>query len=302
MREAKPSITALVTAFLRGYHAQHAAEPVFDDRLVMQLLSAEQRRFLADNLASAVDFFAEEGDLRCDHEAALAAVVRSQAPVGLSRARYAEEILESAIKCGASQYVILGAGLDTFAFRRPDLIARLAVIELDLPATQDYKRRRLAEIAWSLPEGLHFVACDLANEGLKAALDRSPYDSGRRTFFSWLGVTYYLPVEASLATLRSIAQLAPPGSAVVFDFLDREALEPGKAGPGVQRMQMAAARSGEPMQGGFDPERLAQELAKVGLRRREQLAPSDIEQRYFAAGDTGCHAREQVHFAWAEVG
>ena len=108
----------------------------------------------------------------------------------LSRARYTEDTLEKAIRQGVKQYIILGAGMDTFAFRRPDLMERLEVFEIDHPATQEFKLHRLAELGWKHPAKLHFIPIDFTKESLVTALTRSSsYDPKVKSLFSWLGVT-----------------------------------------------------------------------------------------------------------------
>jgi hypothetical protein len=138
----------------------------------------------------------------------------------LARARYVEDSLFEALAHGAHQYVIIGAGLETLAFRRPDLQDQLQVIEIDHPATQAFKRARLANAGLVAPSNLYFAAADLERERLAKALDRTPYDPAAPTFFAWPGVTAYLTRQAIFETLRSIADLAAPGSRLVFDYLE----------------------------------------------------------------------------------
>ena len=113
---------------------------------------------------------------------------------------------------GTEQYVILGAGLDTFAFRHREMLPKLQVFEIDHPSTQADKRRRIAAAGWQEPAGLHWVPLDFRTQDLVAALTNSPYDLHKQTFFSWLGVTYYLEHTQVLATLQAMAGLAPAGS------------------------------------------------------------------------------------------
>jgi O-methyltransferase involved in polyketide biosynthesis len=101
--------------------------------------------------------------------------------------------------------------------------------------------------------------------------------------------------------LRSIAGIAPAGSAIVFDYLDTDAFVPERAAVRVKRMQEAVRRSGEPMQTGFDPSTLAADLARIGLRLQENLSPAEIQDRYFQGRTDGYRAFEHVHFAWAVV-
>jgi methyltransferase (TIGR00027 family) len=303
MGHSKASFTALSSAFARAYHATHDSPKIFDDPLAEQLIAPEEVAAFERNLAEALGFFdPEAAAARPDPQTALARVMQTMvAPITLSRARYAEDLLETAIQQGTQQYVILGAGLDTFAFRRPDLLQRLHVFELDHPATQADKQRRIADAGWYVPERLHFVPIDFTQGDLQSALRRLPIDPRAPTFFSWLGVTYYLAREVVFDTLRSLASLGPRGSFVVFDYLDAEAFVPEKAPRRVRLMQLAAERASEPMQTGLDPSSLAAALAGVGLTLREHFGPEQIQARYFAHRNDGYRAFEHVHFAAAAV-
>jgi O-methyltransferase involved in polyketide biosynthesis len=142
---------------------------------------------------------------------------------------------------------------------------------------------------------------DLARESLASALLRSSFDPGAPTFFSWLGVTYYLPRTAVFDTLRAISSLAAPSSTVVFDFVDTDTYDPQKASQRLQRVQAIVRRVGEPMQTGFNPATLASELSPVSLSLREHLSPEQIQARYFDDRTDGYRAIEHFHFAAATV-
>jgi methyltransferase (TIGR00027 family) len=298
------SATALITAYARAYHATHDTPRIFDDYLAKQILTEGERAFLGQNLAEALKFFDPEMAASCpDQATALDWVMKVQnGPITISRARYAEDSLEWAVNHqGVEQYVILGAGLETFAFRQPAMMKRLQVFEVDHPGTQAFKQNRLAELGWEIPSGLHFVPVDLAKESLAEALKQSSYNPQKVSFFSWLGVTYYLTKAVVLSTLRVIAAVAPAGSTVVFDYIDAEAFSPGRAAKRMQRMQAIVERVGEPMRANLESLSLAAELEEIGLRLKENLRPGDIEERYFQGRTDGYHAFEHVHFAWAVV-
>jgi len=237
-----------------------------------------------------------------DQETALACVIQLlHGPVTLSRSRYTEDRLEEAIRQGVKQYVLLGAGLDTFAFRRPDILKVMQVFEVDHPVTQAMKRARIALAGWDVPPQLHFVPVDFNQESLADALRRSSYNPHTLSLFSWLGVTYYLTREVVYATLKTITRIAPVGSTIIFDYMDADAFIPEKAARRIQLMQHGARRVGEPMKTGFDPQTLADDLNRVGLSLQENLSPSDIEGRYFQGRTDRYHAFEHVHFARATV-
>lgn len=303
MEQDRPSVSALISAFARAYHAAHGDPKIFDDYLAAQLFTEQERAMFENNLAESLKFF--DPDLAAqapDKAAALAGFMRLQgAPITLSRARYVEDTLEKLVAQGVTQYVILGAGLDTFAFRRCDLLDRLQVFELDHPATQADKRQRLARLGWQLAPQLHMLPIDFNRDSLTEILCRSPFDPQALTLFSWLGVTYYLERDIVFNTLRDVTQITPAGSSVIFDYLDADAFVPQRAARRVRMMQAATLRAGEPMKTGFDPSALATELQRNRLHLRENLSPADIQARYFQNRSDGYHAYEHIHFAWAMV-
>jgi methyltransferase (TIGR00027 family) len=274
---------------------------IFDDFLAIHLFTEEERTNMERNMAEGLKFFDPESYSTCpDQKTALSRMMRGRT-TAISRARYTEESLEIAIRQGGRQYVILGAGMDTFAFRRPELVKQLQVFEVDHPVMQAFKRNRLAELDWELPAQLHFVPVDFTNQSLAAELTHSSYDPLTLSFFSWLGVTYYLPRDTVFTTLQAIADIAPAGSVVIFDYFDNDAFIPEKATKRMQFLQEAVRRVGEPLKTGLDPSTLATDLANIGLRLHENLHPADIERRYFQERTDGYHASEHVHFAWAVV-
>lgn len=304
MEENQISRTALLTAYSRGYHAEHDSPKIFDDFLANQLLTEQERRSFDQYLLTALRTYNPASAATFPDEATTIAWMMQGSPgmpIVLSRARYTEESLEEAIRQGTRQYVILGAGLDTFAFRRPDLMAQVRVFEVDHHAMQSHKRRRLAELGWEIPSQLQFVEADFTRDTLAAALAGSSYDPNAPTFFNWLGVTYYLSGDAVHSTLRAVADVASAGSKVVFDYLDTDAFIPRKVSPRVMAMLMVAGQMGEVMQSGFDPLTLDAELVPLGLRLIEDLSPLDIHGRYFLGRTDHYRACEHAHIACAVV-
>jgi methyltransferase (TIGR00027 family) len=304
MQANQVSKTALGTAFMRAYHAAHDHPKIFDDFLARRLLTEEEHRESEErHLRAFQKFYPDRAAAVADQSRALATWMQTAgAPaIVLGRASYTEQNLEEAVRTGVKQYVILGAGMDTFAFRRPDLLERLSVFEVDHPATQAQKRQRLLRIRREHPERLHFLPVDFSRENLAGTLKGSAFDPRSRSFFSWLGVTYYLTREALWSTFGAIAASAPAGSSIIFDYLDTEAFIPERAARRVSIMREIVQRVGEPMITGFDPSTLANDLARVGLRLIEDLSPADIQERFFAGRADGYHACEQAHYAWAVV-
>lgn len=261
-----PSLTAQRVAMRRAAHQLFDDPRVFEDPLAMAILGEEP----AARLKSGPD--RETGGSR--HIRALMA----------ARSRYAEDELAAAIARGATQYVVLGAGLDTYAYRNTH--PRLRVFEVDHPATQAWKRNQLHAAGIAIPLSLTFVPTDFEEQSLGSALESSGFQAGEVSFFSWLGVTPYLTADAAMATLAFIGSL-PEGSGVVFDYaVERSSLD------AVEQMAMDAlasrvARAGESFRLFLDPRALNRMLMAAGFHEIEDLGPSDIDERYFAGRADG---------------
>lgn len=295
MQANQVSLTAIMTAYLRAYHAMNDTPKIFDDFLAIHLIPEERRALIEQGFSKALQAQVSESGLDSSDPKSLRPLLQAMGlPHVLSRSRYAEDHLDLAVKQGVEQYVILGAGMDTFAFRRPDLLRQIQVFEVDHPATQAFKRQRLAELAWEIPSHLHFVPVDFTKESLADALKRTSYDVQAKSFFSWLGVTMYLTREEVLATLRAIAEISSAGSMVVFDYFVPEE-------NALKEMQEDLRKIGEPIKTAFDPATLASELEGLGLRLHENASPSAIQERYFQNRTDGYHASHHVRFAWAVV-
>ncbi len=195
----------------------------------------------------------------------------------VARSRYAEDNLRSAVSAGVGQYVLLGAGLDTFAYRNP--YPSLRVFEIDHPATQTWKRELLAENKINIPMSLTYVPVDFEQQSLAEQLSQSGFDFNRPAFFAWLGVISYLTLFAFQETIVFIAGQTT-GSGVVFDYA-----QPREVLPAVEQREFdsLAARvklAGEPFQLFFTPKQMAHQLS--AFRAIEDIGAEEIAARYFA--------------------
>lgn len=293
------SLTATGAAFARAYHAAHDDPKIFDDFLAAALFTPDEVAELERRIVGAVAMLAPEAAGLAPAEAVARSMRTQSTSTLLARAHYTEDRLVDEIGRGAVQYVVLGAGLDTFAFRRPELLERVRMFEIDRPEMQADKQRRIARAGWRVPAQLRFVALDLMTGDLAAALASAGFDPGLRTFWSWMGVTFYLTRDVVLATLRALARLGAPGSVGVFDYADLDAYDDAKASPDMRRTRELVASVGEVMGVGFDPEALATDLDRIGLSLVEDLSPAEIQARYFAGRSDGYHALDHVHYAAA---
>jgi methyltransferase (TIGR00027 family) len=200
------------------------------------------------------------------------------------RTRFAEDALAAAVERGASQLVVLGAGLDTYAWR-DGMRERVRVFEVDHPATQAWKRQRLAETALALPPCLTFAPIDFERETLAAGLAAAGFDPAQQTFFTWLGVVPYLTEEAVWSTLGFIASL-PNGAHVVFDYSDPPDSLPPEMRALHERRAARVAELGEPWLyetwiNYFEADKLSAQLMGLGFSTIEDLGPREIGTRYF---------------------
>jgi methyltransferase (TIGR00027 family) len=254
----RPSATAQTTANLRAAHQLVDHPRIFDDPLALRIIGAEAE--------AAVRARAGRGP---------AATFR---PFTAVRSRYTEDELTRAVARGVRQYVVLGAGLDTFAYRNTH--AQLRVFEVDHPATQAWKRERLREAGIAIPASLTFAAIDFEKQTLAAGLRQAGFKAHEPTFFSMLGVVVYLTREAAFDTLKFVASL-PPGTEIVFDYAIPPSALNEKDLVTFHDVSSQVARRGEPWLTLFEPSPLARDLRGLGFTRIEDLGPDEIHARYF---------------------
>jgi methyltransferase (TIGR00027 family) len=262
MQPGQPSRTALGAAGLRAAHQVLDGAAIFSDPLALRILGAD-----ADDLVREAQAEADPFRQRLRWFIAI-------------RSRIAEDALAAAIKRGVRQLVVLGAGLDTYAYRAPPS-QNLRVFEVDHPATQAWKRERLAEADIPLPASLTFVPIDFERETLADGLAASGFDCTQQTFFTWLGVVPYLTDEAIFATLGYIAGL-PGGAHVVFDYVNPPAsvTEPGRRAAH-EALAARVAAIGESIRNHFDSDALDVRLKALGFRDVEDSGWAEIAARFF---------------------
>lgn len=304
MKADRASVSALATSLIRAVHTRCDVPTILEDPYGDRLITDAERSFLLDRLLLSLSAEKREeiGAIR-DRDRALDLVVRANPAYAavVVRARYTEDRLSDALERGVRQYVLIGAGMDTFAIRRPDLTGRLQVFEIDHPATQALKRERLAQADIEPPSNLHFLAVDLENESVAEVLSRSAYAPDAPAFFALLGVTQFLTREANLASMQAIASDAAPGSEVVFDYLDLDAFSADRAAEAIQRIRVERSTSDEPWVSGFDSKLLRADLAAVGLELVEDLSPVEAQARYCADRTDGLRMTPHVHLARGRV-
>lgn len=267
------SMTALVSAFVRAYHSTRDGGEVFDDPLARSLLTGEEYEGISRQMAGGVKFF-QPGFQGTGEEALDLIVRRHLAPSPLGRAAFAESALANAAALGAEQYLILGAGYDTFAYRQPAWAEGLSIFEVDRPAALEEKRARLERAGVTPPDNVFFVGADLSQADWGRKLEEHPAFSRKKiSFCSLLGLVYYLSVPDFAALLDTLKELLPRGSALAFDY--------PAAGGAPSRQALLAGAAGEAMRADYDPMALEKLLSDHGFLAYEHLAPSEITRRFF---------------------
>lgn len=260
----KPSKTAVRSAAARALHREEPPPWVLDDHLALELAGDEGvsiTRSMRDEL-SAEDLLTFSRWM-------------------CVRARLAEDVVERAVADGIRQYAILGPGLDSFAYRRPDLLERLRVFEVDHPASQAWKRKRLTELGVSVPANLVFAPVDFETQTLRDGLLTAGFDFAASAVFSWIGVTMYLTLAAIEATLETVAA-CPPDSRIVLTYnLPPSALE-GQGRAIGSKMSRSAGEVGEPWLSFFTPAEAEALLRRHGFGKVDRFGPTDAIRTYFA--------------------
>jgi methyltransferase (TIGR00027 family) len=263
MQTGRASRTALRVAIRRAAHQLIDRPLVLDDPVAVRLIGSGYAH---------------------DMERAMHKVARDFRLFMAARSRYAEDRLAEAVTCGVKQYVVLGAGLDTFAYRNP--FPALRVFEVDFPATQEWKRELLTAAAVAIPTNLTFVPLDFEHKTLAEGLAEAGFDATAPAFFGLLGVVPYLTLEAFRATLATIA-LLPSGSAVSFDYV----LSPETFGPErreiFERLAKRVDAAGEPFRLFCSPAEMENELRRAGFKRIEQVDPNRLNELYFTGRADG---------------
>jgi len=283
MEASQPSRTAQGAAMYRAAHQLLDCPPVFADPLALTVVGSEA-----------------EAELRSGSEWRAASSTGLRAFIA-ARSRLAEDTLADALARGVGQYVLLGAGLDTFAYRASAQHPALKVFEIDHPATQAWKRQRLAEVRILAGTNVIYVPVNFESDTLLEGLKRAAFDFSQPAVFAWLGVTPYLSPETVMDTLRSIAHTMQPGSEIVFDYAQPQGNMTEDQRANFAAMAERVASLGEPFRSSFEPGPLARDVAGVGFSAVEDFDVEMLNARYFADREDGLKLRGRAHLMRARV-
>ncbi len=263
-----PEPTAVRVALWRALHVQTDPPPrVFEDEVGLKLAAPD-------------DGWRDRPDMNPDWTKLFRASI-------VARARFIEDLVLEQAGLGLGQYVILGAGLDTFAQRRPQAASRLKIFEVDQPGPQEWKRRRLTELGFGIPEWLRLVPVDFEAGGdWRQGLAAAGFDGRRPAVTVSTGVSMYLTQEAILATLRRVAAFAPGSTFAMTFLLPIELMDP-EVRPGFERAQKGAQAGGTPFISFFEPARMLELAHEAGFKEARHVSSADLARRYFAGRTDG---------------
>lgn len=201
----------------------------------------------------------------------------------VARARFIEDLVTEQASHGVDQYVLLGAGLDTFAQRRPEIASRMRIFEVDRPGPQTWKRQRLIELGFGIPEWLRLVPVDFeAGDSWWAQLIQAGFDASKPAVIASTGVSLYLTRDANTATLRQVAALAP-GSTLAMTYLLPLELASPEERPGFEAAIKGAQASGTPFVSFFTSQEIVALAQESGFKKAEYISAGDLTQRYFSS-------------------
>lgn len=301
VKKGEASVTSLVSAFGRAYHSEFDSSKIFDDYIAKEFISSKERNEIETNMIQGIHFFNKEiaQQFQDNPKEILKWITQVQlSPTPLARAAYCERVLLHEITLGAKQYVILGAGLDTFSFRHRELENKIEIFEVDHPSTQQFKKEKIEEAEFEIPNNLHFVSVDFT-KGFSYEQLRNAGFENKKTFFSLLGVTYYLTKEDLSSLIECLFAMVPEGSSIVFDYPDENLFTEKGLSNRVENMVKMAAVGGEPMKSCYSYREMEALLEKAGLLIYEHLSPEEINTLYFEGRNDYLEAFETVHYVHA---
>lgn len=293
------SITAKICAFSRAQHSDKEGGVIFNDYLAYDMLGPEEYEQIGQLIEGRFSPYASRTRNKFDPAFVERELRTYISPITLPRAEFAEKSLREFMKRHEkAQYVICGAGMDTFSFRNND--KNLQIYELDHPNTQKYKLAQLKKLGWKIPDNVHYVSVDFSKDNMIKRLHDAGFDQNTPTFITILGVTYYLTLDVFEDTIRKFSMIAAPGSEIVFDYPDEHSFGLKQNSERYLRLRQITTGLGEIMKQGFSLQEMNDMLKRNSFTILDHLLPAQI-QLLMAVGEEHEHvAYENIHLLHAK--
>lgn len=295
MTEDQVSLTAKLCSLTRAYHSNFATNKIFDDYLAYEFIGKAEYDELAKLLCNNFN------RLHCTSETNLQPatlpyiLTEYLSPILLSRIQFTENYSTQFSTLHEScQYVICGAGIDTFCFRNTN--SNLQIFEIDHPSTQKYKLDRIHSLSWKIPANVHYVPVDFEKDDIKTQLLQAGFDINKKTFFSILGVTYYLSAATLTTMIENIAALSTEKSTIIFDYPDKTMQQKENHNERIHHLAKLTESFGEKMKSGFTHDFLKQLLEKHHFYIDNHMTPTKIQHTFFQNRTDHHRAFENIHF------
>lgn len=283
MNNSNESITAKLCSYARANHCICGGSKIFDDFHAYKLMGSNEYKE-TENLIEKKFAISNTNDF----------LNKYICPIVLPRSAYSENNLCNFLKKYKEiQYVILGAGMDTFSIRNKN--KNIDIFELDHPLTQKYKLKRIHDTGFEIPSNVYFVPINFETEEIKDVLFASGFDFEKPTFFSFLGVTYYLDKNSIEKTIKNISYVSNNTTEIVMDFPDKKVFNTDRA----KFLASITASVGEPMAEGIEYSEIQQIMEKYGFSTENHMTPSDIQKKYLKTSED-LTAYENIHFIMAK--
>lgn len=271
------NMTALVSAFARAYHSKNEQVKIYDDTLAEKILTKQEYESIKKNMTDGINFF-YPSFRGSKNEAIEKIVCGSLAPSPLGRAAFANSSLRNAVDIGTEQYIICGAGYDTFAYRRPEWAQNLKIFETDREEMINDKLQRLKAACIDIPKSTEYISLDFSKESVGTALlSQKDFCIEKKSFFSLLGLTYYLSQNDFKELLHELSYISPVGSSVIFDYPERQ------SGEELGKHFALAAAANEKMLSAYSYSEIEKILSENGFLIYEHLNPAEITERFFSS-------------------
>jgi methyltransferase (TIGR00027 family) len=294
------SVTSIFCAFLRGFHSYYDSYKICDDSFALQIIPEERIQLIRKGFTSAIPNVSEQRSNK-EIDAIISSIIKNIPTTAqvLSRTYYCEKELELFLEKGNSQYIILGAGLDTYSLRYNNSLP-IKIFEIDQEDTQCFKKEQIYRIKKELPKNTEYICADLSNTKLPDVLCKSSFDQNKSVLVSALGLIMYLSIDSINDLFKSLSKICLAGSLIVFDYFDDSTFDETKSSEDFKKWIKQGKLTGEQFRSCLSYDDLVSIANTNSFTVKAHLSPDEIQGKYFPENEAIYKACEHVHFVTLE--